>query len=95
MAIWTDKPHTAALLNAAANWNRNCLLGDGSIFSDAPLWSLENLQQLHSLFVNNPILGKQNFYDKLHLQIADASSDVKKLTAEAIWVLFLIVSDRG
>jgi 5-methylcytosine-specific restriction protein B len=93
MAIWTDLPHTAALLNAADNWKRNCLLRDGSIFTDQSLWTLENLQQLHSLFVDNPILGKQKFYDKLHMQIDGANSDVKKLASEALWVLFLIVSE--
>ena len=93
MAIWTDLPHTAALLNAADNWKRNCLLRDGSIFTDQSLWTLENLQQLHSLFVDNPILGKQKFYDKLRMQIGSANSDVKKLASEALWVLFLIVSE--
>ncbi len=93
MATWTDLPHTAALLNAADNWKRNCLLRDGSIFTDQSLWTLENLQHLHSLFVDNPILGKQKFYDKLHMQIDGANSDVKKLASEALWVLFLIVSE--
>jgi hypothetical protein len=93
MGTWTNLPHTAALLNAADNWKRDCLLKDGSIFSSTSLWTLQNLQQLHSLFVDNPILGKQKFYDKLHIQIANGSSDVKKLAAEALWVLFLIVSE--
>ena len=93
MATWTNQAHTAKLLNAAANWKQGCLLSDGSVFSSAPLWTFENLKQLHSLFVDNPILGKQKFYDKLHVQIAGASSDVKKLAAEALWVLFLIVSE--
>jgi 5-methylcytosine-specific restriction protein B len=93
MGTWTDLPHTAALLNAADSWKRNCLLKDGSIFTDTTIWTLENLQQLHSLFVDHPILGKQKFYDKLHTQIAAGSSEVKKLAAEALWVLLLIVSE--
>jgi hypothetical protein len=93
MATWTSLAHTDKLLHAAANWKQVCLLSDGSVFSNAALWTLENLKQLHSLFVDNPILGKQKFYDKLHVQIASASSDVKKLAAEALWVLFLIVSE--
>jgi 5-methylcytosine-specific restriction enzyme B len=90
---WTNLAHTATLLEAADNWKRRCLLSDESVFGKAPLWTLENLEQLRSLFVDNPILGKQKFYDKLHLQIASASSDVKKFSAETLWVLFLIVSE--
>lgn len=84
MATWTDLANTPTLLNAAANWKQGCLLSDGSVFSSSALWTLENIKQLHSLFVDNPILGKQKFYDKLHVQIDGASSEVKKLAAEAL-----------
>ena len=93
MATWTGKPHTGALLNAAGIWKQNCLVEDGSIFAVASLWTLENLQQLYSLFVENPILGKQKFYEKLHLQIERGTPEVKKLAAEALWVLLLMVAE--
>src|SRR5216684_1622749 len=92
MGTWTDLPHTAALLDAAEAWKQRCLLREQSILTNSELWSLQNLQQLRTLFVDNPIAGKRSFYDKLQEQISSSTQDVKKLAAETLWILFLLVS---
>ncbi len=69
------------------------MLGHGSIFSDEELWTAENFEELKVLFVDNPILGNQKFYEKLTLQLNEAKPEVIKLAAESLWLLLLFVGD--
>src|SRR6056297_2203688 len=92
MARWTGKPHTKDVLEYAELWKTRCLAGSGSVFTDAQIWTPANVSSLKKLFVDNPILGDQSFYEKLNLQLKDAEPDVCKLAAEALWLLLLFVS---
>jgi 5-methylcytosine-specific restriction protein B len=80
------------ILNAADWWKINCLLKDGSIFTDEPLWSLRNIDLLDQYFVQNPLEGKHSFILKLHSQLEPAAPEVKKLAAEMLWILLLFPS---
>ena len=96
MATWTGQSQTLAILNAAETWKRRCLLGNGSVLCEEPIWTKNNLDTLKKLFVDNPILGgDRTFYDKLQEQISPASPVIKTLAAEAIWLLLLFVSERS
>jgi len=64
-------------------------MGDGSVFTNASLWTLANVDALLTTFSGNPILGDRTFYDKLREQLTPASADIKKLAAECIWVVLL------
>src|SRR6056297_231605 len=92
MARWTGKPNTEDVLDQAELWKTRCLAGSGSVFTDAQIWTPANVSSLKKLFVDNPILGDQSFYEKLNLQLKDAEPDVCKLAAEALWLLLLFVS---
>ena len=89
MARWTGEPAISAVLEAAATWRDRCFLGDGSVFTEASLWTITNVEALFTTFSGNPILGNRTFYDKLQEQLTSASADVKKLAAECIWVVLL------
>src|SRR5665213_1964274 len=52
----TDEP---PILDAATQWKRECLLSDGSIFSNSSLWSIPNLAILDEHFSKNPIVGDE------------------------------------
>ena len=93
MATWTGQSQTPAIVSAAETWKRRCLVGSSSVLSDQSLWTKDNVDTLKRLFVDNPILGDRSFYDKLQEQIGAASPAVKQLTAEAIWLLLLFVSE--
>jgi hypothetical protein len=93
MATWTGYETTPAVLTQTENWKSRCLQGHGSIFSDQELWTAENVHDLKVLFVDNPILGNQKFYDKLTLQLSEARPEVIKLAAESLWLLLLFVGD--
>ncbi len=95
LAIWTGLDHTFQVLNAADEWRKRCLLGSASVLSDKNLWTHENIKQLKTLFVDNPIHGSRSFFDKLREQISGAKPEISQLASEAIWLLLLFVSERS
>jgi hypothetical protein len=40
-------------LEAAQHWRQECLLGDGGIFSGESLWTLANLDEVKSAFLES------------------------------------------
>lgn len=64
------------ILNAAEHWRSTCLEKDGAVFSDASLWTLENLHQIKQYFVGRLDEGEGNFYEKLEVQLAPAPIDL-------------------
>lgn len=95
MARSSNDPRLKVILDAVAHWKTNCLLRDGSVFSDDQIWSAENLGQLDKYFVQAPILGPQRFIEKFRQQLEPASGPAKKLGAEAIWLMWLFPSNVG
>ncbi len=91
MATWTGFSHTPRILESAEIWKHECLLADGSLFTDQNLWTFENVVELKEMFVGNPLTGKSTFYDKLKLQVGNAKPKVIQLASEALWLLLLLV----
>lgn len=94
MATWNDRPNTGTVLAAAEQWKQDCLLHEGSLFSSEPLWTAKNVVALCEAFLDNPILGSAKFIDKLEQQLSICNSAVQQLGAEALWILYLFVSDN-
>ena len=78
-----------ALIKAADTWKQQCLLGDGPLLDAGHYWTGDNLAELDQRFIQNPQEGDESYFDKLALQLADASPDAVKLMAELNWVLLL------
>lgn len=78
------------ILAAAEHWKVQCLLGGHSLFTDRPLWTRPNLQELQRAYVENPDEGSGSFLEKLEHQLQAASPDAKCLWAEMTWVYHLI-----
>jgi hypothetical protein len=58
-------PHAKAVYDAAQTYRRNCLERDGALLlPDAPVWTLENLTELHKHFVDSPDTSDAKFFDK-------------------------------
>jgi 5-methylcytosine-specific restriction enzyme B len=96
MARFSNFPKFTDVLKAAEDWKKNCLLQDGSVFfPNTELWTLQNLQELDTHFVEAPIFGKQRFIEKLEIQLKPTSSVTKKLAAEIIWFMLLFPSNIG
>lgn len=88
MARFTE---AAKILAAAENWKVECLLGEGSVFSDRKLWTLENFKHLDRWYVNNLDEGEGDFFGKLTKQLEPAPPEAKQLAAELFWVVYLMV----
>jgi len=88
MARITEEENRKSLA-AAEEWKRNCLLRDGSVFGQSSLWTRENLDEFSTRFVENFKEGKEGFFTKLSGQLAGSKSEIPKLAAEMLWVLFI------
>ena len=78
------------ILAAAEHWKYRCLLGRRSVFTDQSLWSRENFEEIHALFVGNPDESDTSFHEKLERQLSPGSPDSKCLWAEMTWVYRLV-----
>lgn len=80
---------------AARSWAESCLVGDGSLFENETLWTINNLDELQRCYVNHPDLSKRDFMTKFEEQLAGASASAKRLAAELIWPTLLFASNQG
>jgi hypothetical protein len=78
---------------AAGNWAESCLLLGGSVFGDEALWMPENVRRLNAAFVENLLTDERSFLDKLKQQLEPTSPEVKRLTAEMLWLMMLFPSN--
>lgn len=80
---------------AAVRWRDRCLLADGSALTDESVWTGGNVAQLVRYFVENLDYGKGDFFSKLKGQLAPADPGAKKLAAEMLWVIYLVVHESA
>ncbi len=88
-------PEATPVLNAAAHWRDRCLLDEGSVFTDQPIWTASAVQGLITHYVENLDEGEGDFFQKFEKQMADAPPQSVRLAAELLWVMYLIVSSRA
>ena len=81
------------LLSAADHWKQECLLTQGSIFSETSIWTRENADYLREYFVDKLDYGKDNFLEKLERQLAPVPAAAKQLCGEMMWVMLLCPSN--
>ena len=94
-----------AVLAAAEQWKKRCLLGGGSVFTDEKLWTLENFEQLREHYVDqlehqleptaqprNWRVVRRDFYDGLEHQLKLSPAVAKRLFAEILWWHYLVPS---
>lgn len=85
------KSYVRDILDAAKVWRNRCFMKDGSILSDEPLWTPENIGKLQHRFTgDNLIVGKElSFFEKVEKQLEGAEPEVIRLAAEGFWFLYL------
>ncbi len=94
MTRFNPNRDVAPVLAAAARWVRVCLVNDGSLFSDVKtLWTLDHLNALDRMFVQQPDNGSATFLEKLERQLQAAEPACRQLMAEALWLLMLFQSN--
>lgn len=95
MARFTPPHKSQPIIEAAQHWVSDCLVDDGSMFSDESLSTAANYDVLDRYFVQRPDEGDGSFYEKLQAQLRDAPPAARRLMAELLWVLFLFPSNIG
>lgn len=80
------------ILSAAEKWRDCCLIDEGSVFSDGPLWTKENYGALRRHYVDNLNYGDGTFFQKLKAQLELAPPEAKKLASEMLWVMYLVIA---
>lgn len=93
MSKFIGSRNPTLILDAADRWKHVALMGDGSIFSRNPVWTVNGLNGLTQYFVNNLDTGSGNFFDKLREQLAPTDPVVMQLAAEMNWVMLLCPSN--
>lgn len=95
MALYTYHHDAPTIAAAGRQWAASCLVRDTSVLGEAALATLENLRELQRCFIERPDDGAGTFYDKLRLQMQDATPEACRLMAELLWALFLFPSNIG
>ena len=86
------------VFEAVNHWRDNCLLKDGSVFSNENLWTEKNLNDKFLRNLVKEILKTDqpdgNFMERLILQLENinAKSAMYKLLGESLWVMYLASS---
>jgi 5-methylcytosine-specific restriction enzyme B len=93
MSRYCGEHDPGPILNAAEHWRRTCLEKDGAVFSNTPLWALENLRHIEQYFIDRLDEGEGNFFEKLEFQLAPGSPETKQLAAEMMWLMVLCPSN--
>lgn len=90
MSRWTGRANISNVLSASDTWREKCFLANGSLFTEDDLWTAENMLELKSRCIDNPIEGgEQSFAEKLSVQLSGAPKSVIQLAAEILWLLTL------
>jgi 5-methylcytosine-specific restriction enzyme B len=91
MAILADLDPT--LYAAARRWVQRCLVEDGSLFSDDPVWTAQTLNALHTAVFATPDKSGLSFIAKLRGELEGTDPFVVQLMAELLYVHLLVPSD--
>lgn len=89
MSRYNPRHDIQPMLKAAELWEEQCMRANGSLLDNGLYWTAENLAELDKRFIQNPQAGDQTYFEKLALQLADASPEATKLMAELNWLLLL------
>lgn len=93
MALWTNHLNVEVIRNAFNTFQRKCIFEDHGFFSNEDIWTKENISEFKRLFIDNPMYADSgSFYDKFEKQLQPSKPAIKKLSAEALWLLFLFSS---
>lgn len=82
-----------AIYECAQQIWQQCFIEDNSLLFNGPLWTLQNMNALHSAFVLNPDESKdKDFYVKFKGQIGSSGQSVIRLAAELLCLYYLFPS---
>ena len=85
---------TQNIYEATDLWIERALKSDDSLFTPGePIWTPQNLNELHQRYLNRPDEGRGGFWMKLEIQLDGSPAEVYQLMSEALYVYYLYVVD--
>ncbi len=78
--------------SAADRWRDRCLRNDGSVFTERPLWTSDNVGYLVQHFAENLDEREGGFLGTLEGKLAPTPAGPKQLAAEMFWVMYLFMA---
>lgn len=91
----SDLTEYEVVLQAAARWKERCLIQGTSVFTDEEIWTVANFRELDLHFVQNPDDGSRDFFQKLKDQLEPTPPGARKLAAEVLWAMYLVVDSKA
>lgn len=89
MARYNPDADLSPLYETMDRLRTDCLIGDGSLLSPGrSLWTAEHFADLQRTYVQNLDEGEGKFFEKLKVQLSDATAEAHCLMAELIWLLY-------
>lgn len=89
MARYNPDADLSPLYETMDRLRTDCLIGDGSLLSPGrSLWTAEHFAELQRTYVQNLDEGEGKFFEKLKVQLSDATADAHCLMSELIWLLY-------
>jgi 5-methylcytosine-specific restriction protein B len=86
-------PSAPPVYQAAERFRDRCLLAEGSLLFDQPVWTADNIAQLQRRLSEGPAGGERPFEERLQARLRDAPRPVVRLAAEALALTLLFPSD--
>lgn len=86
---WETEGDRAAIYEAVERWKEQCLYKDGSLWTNASIWTAENLQHFYERLTKTPLVDKRSFDEKLQLQLAGAPQSIYQLAIEVLYIYYL------
>jgi 5-methylcytosine-specific restriction protein B len=69
-------------------WRRECLIGDGGLFTGGQLWSDEHLSVLQTT-LGAELIGEGTFFEKLRTQLESHPPEIRQVGVEIVYVEYL------
>jgi hypothetical protein len=89
-----NRPNAPQVEKVGAEILHRCLIDDHSLLTpDRPIWTSENLNELHTIYIAAPDVSAKSFAEKLQIQLAPSSPAARQLFAEIYILNILPVSN--
>jgi 5-methylcytosine-specific restriction protein B len=89
-----NRPNAPQVEKVGAEILNRCLINDDSLLTPGrPIWTSENLAELHTIYVSAPDVSAKSFSEKLQIQLAPSSPAARQLFAEIYILNILAVSN--
>ncbi|MCO7226061.1 hypothetical protein [Pleionea sp. CnH1-48] len=93
MSRYCGNRSTVGKFELALAWKKQCLINEGSLFTDKSIWTKANINELAKHYFDNAPASDGNFLQRLKVQLSAAPADCQLLCAEILWSMLFCPSN--